>query len=140
MHRYRPTFPWIRHCRSSSLFQILLILAFWLSGEAIVRATGLPIPGSIAGLFIVLALLVSKRLSVRTVRLGAQWFLAEMLLFFVPAVLALLDHPEFLGLLGVKILVVILLSTCIVMIVTGAVIDLCYRWNVARKGHVYVSK
>jgi len=137
MHHH--TIAWRRHCRSSSLTQVILILAFWLAGELIVRRTGLPIPGAIAGLFIVLALLMSKRLSLRSVRRGAQLFLAEMLLFFVPAVLALLDHPEFLGLLGLKIFTVILLSTIIVMIVTGGVIDLCYRWSIARKGHVHAG-
>jgi len=30
---------------------------------------------------------------------GADWLIAEMLLFFVPAVLALLNHKEFIGLL-----------------------------------------
>jgi len=140
MTMYHLMTAWRRRCRTSSLPQIFLIMAFWLTGEIIVRPTGLPIPGAIVGLFIVLALLMSNRLSIRTMRRGAQWFLAEMLLFFVPAVLALLDHPEFLGLLGLKILAVILLSTFIVMIVTGVVIDLCYRWNVARKGHAHVGK
>ena len=123
-----------RFCRSSRLFQIGLILGFWLAGEGVVRATDLPVPGGIAGLFIVLALLMSKRLSPRTVRLGARWFLAEMLLFFVPAVLAVLNHPEFLGLLGLKILTVIVGSTLVVMVVTAMVVDLCFRWSIARRG------
>jgi holin-like protein len=60
---------------------------------------------------------------------GADWLLAEMLLFFVPAVLALLDHREFLGLLGLKILAIIVLSTTMVMGVTALTVDLCYRWS-----------
>jgi len=139
MIMHHPVIAWRRRSRSNSLPQIVIILTFWLAGEIIVRRTGLPIPGAIVGLFILLALLMSKRLNLRSVRRGAQWFLAEMLLFFVPAVLALLDHPEFLGLLGLKIFAVILLSTIIVMIVTGVVIDLCYRWNIARKGHIHVG-
>ena len=126
---YRRMAPWRRRCRSSRLAQILLILAFWQIGEAIVHATGLPIPGAILGMFVVVSLLVSKRLNILTVRQGARWFLGEMLLFFVPAVLALLDHPEFLGVLGLKILVVIVLGTFTVMIVTAAFIDFCYRWS-----------
>lgn len=140
MNTYHFTAAWRRRCRSSLLLQILFILAFWLSGEVIVHATGVPIPGAIIGLFIVLALLGSKWISICTVRRGAQWFLAEMLLFFVPAVLAVLDHPELLGLLGLKILAVIVLGTLTVMIVTAAVIDVCYRLSVADKGHVDVAK
>jgi len=131
---------WRRRCRSSLLLQIFLILLFWLTGEVIARVTGLPIPGAIIGLLIVLALLGSKRLNVCTVRRGAQWFLAEMLLFFVPAVLAVLEHKELIGLLGLKILTVILLGTFIVMIVTAAVIDVCYCLSVTGKGNIDVAK
>ncbi|MCM0081830.1 CidA/LrgA family protein [Geomonas sp. Red32] len=116
------------------MFQLLLISGFWVAGEAIVRVTGLPVPGAIVGMLIVLALLSTGKLSLHTVQRGARWFLAEMLLFFVPAVLAVLDHPEFLGMLGLKILAVIVFSTVMVMVVTAAVIDVCYRWDVARKG------
>ena len=121
-----------RRLRRSSLWQVGLIIAFWKLGDLAVQATGLPLPGSIFGMFALLGLLASGRLSVLTVRRGARWFLGEMLLFFVPAVLALLDHPEFLGSLGLRILAVIVLGTVTVMVVTAAFIDLCYRWRVAR--------
>ncbi|GFO56027.1 hypothetical protein GMSM_30340 [Geomonas sp. Red276] len=134
MHLYRHIIFLRRLCRTSIIFQLLLISAFWAAGEGIVRATGLPVPGAIVGMLIVLALLSSGKLSLRTVQRGARWFLAEMLLFFVPAVLAVLDHPEFLGLLGLKILAVIVFSTVMVMVVTAAVIDLCFQWSVTRKG------
>ena len=62
-------------------------------------------------------------------RRGANWFLADMLLFFIPAILAVLDHREFLGLLGLKILAVILTGTGIVMAVTALCVDLFYRWG-----------
>jgi len=52
-----------------------------------------------------------------------------MLLFFVPAVLAALDHREFLGLLGLEILVIILISTALVMAATAFTIDLILRWS-----------
>jgi holin-like protein len=109
--------------------QIGFVLAFWLAGEAIVRLAGLPIPGGIVGMLIVLALLTSRRISISSMRRGAEWFLAEMLLFFVPAVLAILDHRELFGLLGLKILIVILVGTVAVMCVTAFTVDFCYRWS-----------
>jgi holin-like protein len=118
------------HC--SRLAQIALLFGFWLAGEAVVRVAGLPIPGGIVGMLIVLALLSSRRVSQFSIRRGADWFLADMLLFFVPAVLAVLDHREFLGLLGLKVLAVILIGTLTVMIVTAFTVDICYRW---RSGH-----
>lgn len=129
-----------RTLRLSRLLQIGLIFAFWLAGELLVRVFGLPIPGGIAGMLIVLALLSSRRLGLGCMRRGANWFLAEMLLFFIPAVLAVLDHRELLGLLGLKILVVILAGTCIVMTVTALCVDLFYRWGAGSGGGGHAAR
>ena len=114
--------------RRSRLLQIALIVLFALLGQALANAFGLPIPGGVIGMALVLALLATRRLRVRNVHRGASWLLGEMLLFFVPAVMSLLDHREFLGMLGVKLLVVILLGTALVMTGTALTIELCYRW------------
>lgn len=76
-----------------------------------------------------LVLLASGGVSVFSMKRGADWFLADMLLFFVPAVLAVLDHREFLGLLGLKILAIILVSTALVMTATAMTVDLMLRWR-----------
>jgi len=122
----------VRFVRHSALLQAGLVIAFWLAGEALVRLLGLPLPGAILGLGLLLALLATGRLSPRSMRRGAEWLLADMLLFFVPAVLAVLDHREFLGLVGLKVLFVILISTTAVMLATAFAVDRCYRW---RLGH-----
>ncbi|MBB3612883.1 CidA/LrgA family protein [Rhizobium sp. BK602] len=115
------------HPTLNRLAQILLLLVFWRAGEAIVRIVHLPIPGAIAGMLLVLALLASGKLSMTSMKQGAEWFLAEMLLFFVPAVLAVLDHGEFVGIVGLKVLAVIFVGTIIVMGVTAVAIDIGYR-------------
>jgi len=121
-----------RFVHRNTIVQIALILAFWVAGEATVRLSGLPLPGAMVGLAVLFLLLATRRLSASTMRRGAEWFLADMLLFFVPAVLAVLDHREFLGLTGLKILFVILLSTAAVMLVTAFTVDRCYRWSLHR--------
>ncbi|UHD44084.1 CidA/LrgA family protein [Aureimonas altamirensis] len=121
-----------RIIRHSRVLQVGLICAFWLAGEMLVRLSGLPLPGGLVGLAIVLGLLATRGLSIFSMKRGADWFLADMLLFFVPAVLAVLDHREFFGITGLKILFVILLSTAAVMAVTAFTVDLCFRW---RGGH-----
>ena len=119
-----------RLVRHSRLAQIGLLVGFWALGTAVARIGGLPLPGGIVGMMIVLALLATHRLNPASMRRGADWFLADLLLFFVPAVLAVLDHRELLGLVGLKILAVILLGTVAVMGVTGLTVDLCHRWRV----------
>jgi holin-like protein len=115
------------HPKLGRLAQIMLLLVFWQAGETIVRLTHLPIPGAIAGMLLVLALFASGKVKLTSMKRGAEWFLAEMLLFFVPAVLALLDHGEFIGVVGLKILAVIFAGTVIVMGVTAIAIDIGYR-------------
>lgn len=113
--------------RRSRLVQGALLVVFWVLGEAVVRFTRLPVPGGVLGLAVVLILLVSGRLRAVNLRRGAEWLLADMLLFFVPAVLAVLDHREFLGVLGVKLLAAVLAGTLLVMGGTALTVDLCCR-------------
>jgi len=121
-----------RVIQRSVWLQLGIVVACWLAGEVLARAVGLPIPGAILGLAIMLVLLARRRLSAVSMRRGAEWLLADMLLFFVPAVLAVLNYPEFLGLTGLKILFVILASTIAVMVTTALVVDSAYRWRTGR--------
>jgi holin-like protein len=114
--------------RHSKLLQIGLIVLFSLAGQELAGSLGLPIPGGVLGLVLVLGLLVSGRLQVHAMRRGASWLLGEMLLFFVPAVMSVLDHHEFLGVLGLKLLAAIVAGTAMVMVGTALTIDLGYRW------------
>jgi holin-like protein len=113
--------------RASRWLQVLVISAFWGAGEAVVRAAQLPLPGSIAGLLALLALLAIGIVDARDVERGAGLLLGEMLLFFVPAVVAVVDHPEWAGVLGLKLLAAILAGTIVVMLVTGVVVEVCCR-------------
>src|ERR1700759_1620154 len=118
-----------RLLRRSRLAQLALVAGFWLAGETLVRLTGLPLPGSVIGMALALLALSVRGLRIGSMKRGANWLVGGMLLFFVPAVLALLDHSELLGLMGLKILAVIILSTITVMCVTALTVDLFYRWT-----------
>lgn len=126
--------PLRRSFHRSRLAQIALIATLWLVGEAVVRVSGAPLPGAVVGLGLTLLLLATGRLSLFSLRRGANWLIAEMLLFFVPLVVAVVDHHELLGLLGLKILVVILGGTAAVIGMTAFTVELCCRLG-ARHGH-----
>ena len=117
--------------RQNSFIQVLLLCFFCFSCELIVKLVKLPLPGSILGFGLVLFLLVTNKLKPEYIKNGAQLLLKEMLLFFIPAVIAILDHPEFLGILGIKILIVIILSTINVILITVLVVDYCYHWRLS---------
>lgn len=66
------------------------------------------------------------------VRAGARWLLAEMLLFFVPAVVAVVNYAQLLMVDGWRIFLVIALSTLMVLGATAWVVDKVYRYEVNR--------
>lgn len=120
-------------CVKNPLFQVGLVCLFWLASDLVVKLTKLPVPAGVLGLGVVLLLLMTQCMILDTIKRGTELLLGDMLLFFVPAVLAVLEHHEFLSVLGLKILFVIVLSTLLVMLVTAVVVDCCYRW---RNAHV----
>lgn len=121
-----------RHLHTSRALQLGLISLFWLAGNGIAQALALPIPGPVIGLGLALAALASGWLRTESLRGGARLLIGDMLLFFIPAVLAILDHREFIGLLGLKILAVILVGTLTVMAATALAVDLGFRLMLAR--------
>ncbi|MEJ0098733.1 MAG: CidA/LrgA family protein [Pseudomonadota bacterium] len=111
----------------ASAAQIALVILFWLAGSLVVRIAHLPFPAAVPGLALLLLLLSAGWLPQAFIASGANWLLARMLVFFVPAVLAVLEHPEFVGVLGLKILFVIIASTLAVMLVTLGVVRVVQR-------------
>ena len=120
-----------RHLRQRLILQLALLLGFWMAGSLLVHVAHLPIPAGSVGMFLVLAMLATGRISLHSLSKGAGLLISEMLLFFVPAVLAVLDHREFLGVLGLKLLAAILVGIFAVMCVTALTADLCF-WLMSR--------
>ena len=63
-----------------------LVLFLQLAGEAAVRALGLPVPGSLAGMGLLLVLLVWQRRVPDGLQRLAQGLLRHMMLLLIPAV------------------------------------------------------
>jgi holin-like protein len=103
-----------------------LLIGFWAGCEAIKHATGAPVPGSVLALAILLFLLCAGWLPLRAVQHGTRWLIGEMLLFFVPPMLSLLNYPQFFGLLGLKLIFAIVVSTLLVMVVTALTIEVAH--------------
>jgi holin-like protein len=121
-----------RLVRRSRIIQVCLIIALWWVSAGAMRLLPLPIPSGILGFALALILLATGRISPFTLRRGSQWFTGEMMLFFVPAVVSILDHPEFIGPLGLELLAVIILSTLAVMTVTALTVELIWRIRLER--------
>ena len=66
--------------------QVLIYAGLFVCAEYLVNWLHLPLPANLVGMLMLLALIICRVIPLNWVRAGARWLLAEMLLFFVPAV------------------------------------------------------
>lgn len=72
--------------------QVLLYAGLFIFSQYLVSWLHLPLPANLVGMVLMLALIVCRIIPLSWVRAGARWLLAEMLLFFVPAVVAVVNY------------------------------------------------
>ncbi|WP_151883433.1 CidA/LrgA family protein [Pseudomonas putida] len=111
------------------LIELAILCALFLPGGQLANWLGWPIPGGVMGLALLLILFASGVLKPAMLQLGAGWLMAEMLLFFIPALMSLLDYGSLIREEGWRILLVIAVSTLMVMVVTALTVELVCRWR-----------
>ena len=99
-------------------YQIIIILAVWSCADILQKLLNLPVASGVLGFFLLLFLLEMKWLKLAHVERGADLLLAELLLFFIPPVVGVIQYQDLLITSGWKILLVILISTALVMMVS----------------------
>jgi holin-like protein len=112
------------------LVELAVLCGLFLFGGQLADWLGWPIPGGVMGLALLLLLFASGVVRPATLQLGAGWLMAEMLLFFIPALMSLLDYGSLVREEGWRILLVIAVSTLMVMVVTASTVELVCRWRV----------
>jgi len=112
------------------LVELAILCSLFLLGGQLASWLGWPIPGGVMGLALLLILFASGVLKPAMLQLGAGWLMAEMLLFFIPALMSLLDYGSLIREEGWRILLVIAVSTLMVMVVTALTVELVCRWSV----------
>lgn len=90
---------------------LALILTFQLLGEASARALALPLPGPVAGMVLLLAVLLAVPRLKAALRPAAQGILAHLSLLFVPAGVGVVGHLDRLGADGAGLVLALVLST-----------------------------
>lgn len=101
--------------------QFSIILFISLIGEIMRLAIPLPIPASIYGLLLMLIGLSTKLIPLEAVEETSTFLIEIMPVMFIPAAVGLLDSWDSLRPILVPFLVINLLSTVVVMILTGKV-------------------
>jgi holin-like protein len=101
-------------------------------GNWVSKLTHLPIPGSIVGLILLFALLQLRMVKLQWVEVGGNWLISNMLLFFVPSALGIIQYGSLVKTEGLQLVLVIGMSTAAVMITTGLFAEKFTQWK--RKG------
>lgn len=111
------------------LTELVVLLAIYLLGCQLAAWLAWPIPGGVVGLGLLLVAFAIGLVQPATLQLGAGVLMAEMLLFFIPALMSLLDYGGLVRNEGWRILLVIGCSTLAVMLVTAFTVELVCRWR-----------
>ncbi|MGY6039803.1 CidA/LrgA family protein [Aeromonas sp. AE23HZ002T15] len=123
-----------------TVFQIVLLAGIWLLADTAVRTLHLPLPANLTGMLLLLACILLGVVKAQWFSAGARWLLAEMLLFFVPAVVAVVNYQDLLLQEGWRIMLVLVISTILVLGTTALVVDRVYRFELmlARRSRRHV--
>ncbi|WP_370680555.1 CidA/LrgA family protein [Comamonas sp. GB3 AK4-5] len=118
------------------VLQVGLLSAIWVAMDAARQHFGWSMPAGLIGFGLLAVGLFTGLVKVQWLQGGTNWLLAEMLLFFVPAMLVVTEYTDLIRSEGLRILAVIVASTACVMAVTALAVDRVYRfelWLARRK-------
>lgn len=113
--------------------QLLLILLITFIGEVLKYLIPLPIPASIYGLLLLLAGLLLGVIKLDSVRETSKFLIEIMPLMFIPAAVGLLDSWGALSEILVEVIVISVVSTVLVMGISGKVTQIIIRREEKRK-------
>lgn len=103
--------------------QIVVQVAFlWgisIAADALANILHSPIPGSILGFVALFLLLKLKVIKLSWVEKGADFLLANLLLFFIPAAVGIVQYGHMVRVDGIRLVGLILISIVLVMGWTG---------------------
>jgi len=113
-----------------------LILLCQLAGEVFVRGLGLPVPGPVVGLMLLLVLLLARDrfkviargpLQQDGVENASRGLLAHLSLLFVPAGVGVVQKLDLIAEHGIAIIVILAVSVVVTLLVTVATFRLASR-------------
>jgi holin-like protein len=113
-------------------FALLLLLQ--ASGEGLSRLFALPIPGPVIGLLLLWPVVQWTPLR-DAVAAAAQLLLNHLSLFFVPAGVGVIAHLDLVAAYGMRLMIVVVLSTWIGLAVTALTLRMLLRHAARERGH-----
>ena len=114
---------------AQTLWQVGLLIAAWWAADRAAAALHLLFSGGVVGLFALVALLATGLVKPAAIELGANWLLANMLLFFIPLVVSVVQFTDLIKSKGLILLLDIGLGFACVMLATALTVEWVCRYE-----------
>ena len=110
----------------NALRGLAVLLVLQAIGEALAHALALPLPGPVVGMILLIPALTFPQLR-EPVKAAAEALLGHLSLLFIPVGVGVITHLDMISRYGVRLLVVIVVSTWIGMAVTALLLNVLLR-------------
>ncbi|SDJ52669.1 holin-like protein [Ferrimonas sediminum] len=108
-----------------------LCLLAWFT-QQLASWMGLPFPGSVLGMMLLLLALKLKLCSEQALALGAAWLIGDLMLFFIPSVIGVLKYDSLFQQYGASLIASLITGSMVVIAATALVVDRLFRFEQRR--------
>ncbi|WP_440951808.1 CidA/LrgA family protein [Methanococcoides sp. FTZ1] len=109
------------------IVQFAIILSICIAGNALHNFLNIPIPGSVLGMLLLLALLLTGILKLSMIEDVSNFLLKHLSFFFIPAAVGLITCFSVLEGKWAALLFISVVSTIIIVVVTGMTVQLLMK-------------
>lgn len=114
--------------------QITIVMGFTMAGELLNVLLPLPVPAGVYGLFLLLGALTAGIVKLESVEGTGNFLMDTMTMMFIPAMVGLIEYSEQVKEVFVPFMIICLVSTILVMVVTGRVAQTVMELQEKEKG------
>lgn len=115
------------------LYQIAIVFAICLAGEAVSAILPFSFPAAIISLIIMLILLFTRILKLEHIREKSDFLLSNMAFFFIPAGMSVMEHFELIKNIWWQFAIIIVVSTVVVFAITAGTVSLVMKLQSKRR-------
>lgn len=112
------------------LFAFAALFVFQLLGEVIVRYSRVPLPGPLAGMLLLLAVLIWRKEVPASLQQVGNFLIQHLMLLFIPAVTGVMLYFQRIRQEWIPFVFSGIIATAITLAVTAV----CFRWLLKRLG------
>ncbi|WP_298705403.1 CidA/LrgA family protein [uncultured Veillonella sp.] len=113
--------------------QVLALALIGVAGNYLQQWLNLPLPGTLVGMLLLFALLMTGVVKLEWVEQGAAVLIGELLLFFIPSAIGVIQYTQLFGTTGAMLLGVIV--TSVITLLASVLIITLSIMKLRRKGY-----